>query len=79
MHPLLVRCDHNVIIATLPGGQEHGIGSAAALASQVKKFIPNLWFGLLVGVAGLVSLERHPVISVLVVFSSLSLVGRVQN
>lgn len=42
---------HNVIIATLPAGQEYGTGSAAALASQVKKFFPNLWFGLLVGVA----------------------------
>lgn len=44
-------CGHNVIIATLPAGQEYGTGSAAALASQVKKFFPNLWFGLLVGVA----------------------------
>ncbi|KAM0243985.1 hypothetical protein ACHAP5_006750 [Fusarium lateritium] len=42
---------HNIIIATLPAGQEYGTGSAAALASQVKKFFPNLWFGLLVGVA----------------------------
>jgi nucleoside phosphorylase len=42
---------HNIIIATLPAGQEYGTGSAAALASQVKKFCPNLWFGLLVGVA----------------------------
>lgn len=44
-------CGHNVIIATLPAGQEYGTGSAAALASQVQKFFPNLWFGLLVGVA----------------------------
>ncbi|KAK2608974.1 hypothetical protein QQS21_002454 [Conoideocrella luteorostrata] len=42
---------HNVIIATYPSGQEYGTGTAAALASQVKKFFPNLWFGLLVGVA----------------------------
>lgn len=42
---------HNTIIATLPAGQEYGTGSAAALASQLKKFFPNLWFGLLVGVA----------------------------
>ncbi|OAR01939.1 hypothetical protein LLEC1_05883 [Akanthomyces lecanii] len=43
-------CGHNVII-------EYGTGSAAALASQVKKFFPNIWFGLLVGVAaGLPSL-----------------------
>jgi nucleoside phosphorylase len=44
-------CGHNVVIATLPAGQEYGTGSAAALAAQVKKFFPNLWFGLLVGVA----------------------------
>ncbi|KAJ5645897.1 hypothetical protein N7490_002269 [Penicillium lividum] len=44
-------CGHNIIIATLPAGQEYGTGSAAALASQVRKFFPNLWFGLLVGVA----------------------------
>jgi hypothetical protein len=44
-------CGHNVIIATLPAGQEYGTGSAAALTSQVKRFFPNLWFGLLVGVA----------------------------
>ena len=50
---------HNIIVATLPAGQEYGTGSAAALASQVKKFFPNLWFGLLVGVAaGLPSLSR---------------------
>ncbi|RSL94793.1 hypothetical protein CDV31_014157 [Fusarium ambrosium] len=50
---------HNIIIATLPEGQEYGTGSAAALASQVKKFFPNLWFGLLVGIAaGLPNLER---------------------
>lgn len=52
---------HNVIIATLPAGQEYGTGSAAALASQIKKFLPNLWFALLVGVAaGLPDLSRTP-------------------
>ncbi|KAI1303838.1 purine and uridine phosphorylase [Xylaria venustula] len=52
---------HNIIIATLPAGQEYGIGSAAALASQAKKFFANLWFGLLVGVAaGLPNLSRRP-------------------
>ncbi|EXK26022.1 hypothetical protein FOMG_17383 [Fusarium oxysporum f. sp. melonis 26406] len=52
---------HNIVIATLPAGQEYGTGSAAALASQVKKFFPNLWFGLLVGVAaGLPDLSRVP-------------------
>ncbi|KAM3496936.1 hypothetical protein MY10362_009695 [Beauveria mimosiformis] len=44
-------CRHNIVIATLPAGQEYGTGSAAALASQVKKFFPNFWFGLLIGVA----------------------------
>jgi len=54
-------CGHNVIIATLPAGQEYGTGSAAALASQVRKFFPNLWFGLLVGVAaGLPNFSRIP-------------------
>lgn len=54
-------CGHNIVIATLPAGQEYGTGSAAALASQVKKFFPNLWFGLLVGVAaGLPDLTRKP-------------------
>ncbi|RYP93106.1 hypothetical protein DL770_000763 [Monosporascus sp. CRB-9-2] len=54
-------CGHNIIIATLPAGQPYGTGSAAALASQVKRFFPNLWFGLLVGVAaGLPDLFRTP-------------------
>ncbi|KAH0566491.1 hypothetical protein GP486_000109 [Trichoglossum hirsutum] len=52
---------HNVIIATFPAGQDYGVGSAAALAGQVKKNFPNLWFGLLVGVAaGLPNLSRMP-------------------
>lgn len=52
---------HNVIIATLPAGQEYGTGSAGALAAQIKKFFPNLWFGLLVGVAaGLPNLSINP-------------------
>ena len=58
-------CGHNVIIATLPAGQEYGTSSAAALASQVKQFFPNLWFGLLVGVAaGLPNLSRSPPIDI---------------
>jgi hypothetical protein len=52
-------CGHNVVITTLPAGQEYGTGSAAALASQVKKFFPNLWFGLLVGVVSSQLLSRH--------------------
>jgi hypothetical protein len=52
---------HNTIIATLSRGQENSTGSVAALASQVKKFFPNIWFGLLVGVgSGLPNLSRHP-------------------
>lgn len=54
-------CGHNVIIATFPAGQEYGTGSAAAMAAQVKQFFPNLWFGLLVGVAaGLPNLSVKP-------------------
>ncbi|KAJ4257997.1 hypothetical protein NW762_008134 [Fusarium torreyae] len=54
-------CGHNIVIATFPAGHSYGTGSAAALASQVKKFFPNLWFGLLVGVAaGLPNLFSYP-------------------
>nr|XP_036582673.1 uncharacterized protein CTRU02_07226 [Colletotrichum truncatum]KAF6791464.1 hypothetical protein CTRU02_07226 [Colletotrichum truncatum] len=54
-------CGHNVVVATLPAGQEYGTGSAAALASQVRKSFPHLWFGLLVGVAaGLPNFARTP-------------------
>ncbi|KAL7909373.1 hypothetical protein GGI35DRAFT_469357 [Trichoderma velutinum] len=54
-------CGHNIIIATLPDGEVYGTRSAAALATQVKKFFPNLWFGLLVGIAaGLPNLSRNP-------------------
>ncbi|ORY61379.1 nucleoside phosphorylase domain-containing protein [Pseudomassariella vexata] len=51
--------EHNVVIATLFEGREYGTGSAAGLASQVKSFFPNLWFGLFVGVtAGLPNLTK---------------------
>lgn len=54
-------CGHNVVIATFPAGQEYGTGSAAALASQLKTAFPNIWFGLLVGVAaGLPDHCRRP-------------------
>lgn len=54
-------CGHNIIIATLPAGEVYGTRSAAALATQVKRFFPNLWFGLLVGIAaGLPNLSRNP-------------------
>jgi len=52
---------HNVIIATFPVGHDYGTSSAATLASQGKKSFPNLWFGLLVGVAaGLPNLSCEP-------------------
>ncbi|KAJ5690411.1 purine and uridine phosphorylase [Penicillium macrosclerotiorum] len=52
---------HNVVIATFPAGQEYGTSSAAALASQVKSFFPNIWLGVLVGVAaGLPNFEENP-------------------
>jgi hypothetical protein len=52
-----VNC-HNVVIATFPAEHDYGLGSAAALASQVKKSFPKLWFGLSVGVAaGLPNLD----------------------
>jgi nucleoside phosphorylase len=52
---------HNVVIATFAAGQIYGVGSATSLASHVKRFFPNLWFGLLVGVAaGLPNLSCSP-------------------
>ncbi|CAF3458817.1 unnamed protein product [Fusarium graminearum] len=52
---------HSIVIATLPAGQHYGNVSAAGLAGQVKRFFPNLWFGLLVGVAaGLPDLSCVP-------------------
>ncbi|EAA67010.1 hypothetical protein AN8388.2 [Aspergillus nidulans FGSC A4] len=42
---------HNVVIAAFAAGQPYGTNSATSLASHVKKFFPNLWFGLLVGVS----------------------------
>src|SRR5271170_6393713 len=51
----------NVVIATLPAGQNYGVGSAAALVNQVKSRFPNIWFALLVGVAaGLPNLSPIP-------------------
>ncbi|KAL3482819.1 hypothetical protein BJX62DRAFT_231418 [Aspergillus germanicus] len=52
---------HNVVIATFAAGQRYGTSSATSLAIHVKKFFPNLWFGLLVGVAaGLPNLSSSP-------------------
>ncbi|KAL2361644.1 hypothetical protein RJZ56_005472 [Blastomyces dermatitidis] len=52
---------HNVVIATFAAGQPYGTGSAASLAGHVRRFLPNLWFALLVGVAaGLPNLLCSP-------------------
>lgn len=52
---------HNVVVVTLPSDQDFGTGAASMLASQTKKFFPNIWFGLLVGVAaGLPDLSKKP-------------------
>jgi nucleoside phosphorylase len=52
---------HNIIIATFPAGHCYGVASAASLARDAKAKFPNLWFGLLVGVAaGLPDLSRVP-------------------
>lgn len=53
--------EHNVVIATFAAGQPYGTSSATSLASHVRHFFPNLWFGLLVGVAaGLPNLSCSP-------------------
>ncbi|KAJ5295676.1 Pfs NACHT and WD domain protein [Penicillium antarcticum] len=52
---------HNVVVATFAAGQPYGTNSATSLASHVRRFFPNLWFGLLVGVAaGLPNLSSSP-------------------
>jgi nucleoside phosphorylase len=52
---------HNVVIATFAAGQRYGTSSATSLAIHIKKFFPNVWFGLLVGVAaGLPNLSCSP-------------------
>lgn len=53
-------CGHNIVIATLPDHEVYGTGAAAALASHIKKVFPNLWFGLLVGVAAGLPLLSGP-------------------
>ncbi|KAM3497874.1 hypothetical protein MY10362_008786 [Beauveria mimosiformis] len=50
---------YNTILATLTPGS-YGIGSAAALVSQVKLLFPNLWLGLVVGVAAGLPRLSHP-------------------
>uniref|UniRef100_A0A093VFH1 5'-methylthioadenosine/S-adenosylhomocysteine nucleosidase n=1 Tax=Talaromyces marneffei PM1 TaxID=1077442 RepID=A0A093VFH1_TALMA len=44
-------CGHKVVIACLPDGQI-GVGSAAAVAAQMKSTFPSIQFGLMVGVGG---------------------------
>ncbi|KAF2221864.1 nucleoside phosphorylase domain-containing protein [Elsinoe ampelina] len=54
-------CGHNVVIATWPIGQSYGIGSAAELATDVRRRFRNIWFALLVGVAaGIPNLSDDP-------------------
>lgn len=55
----------NVVIATFSAGSHHGIGVAASLASQTKRYFRNLWFGLLVGVAaGLPNHSKTPAVDI---------------
>jgi nucleoside phosphorylase len=50
--------DHNIAIASFPAG-ECGIGVAGAMAAEMKRDLPNLEIGLLVGVgAGIPSLKN---------------------
>jgi nucleoside phosphorylase len=52
---------HNIIIASFPPGTPYGGASAAALAAQVKKCLPRMWMGFLVGVAaGLPDIHGKP-------------------
>lgn len=52
---------HNVVIATLPIGQNPSTAAAASLASTVKIHFPNIQFGFLVGYAsGLPNLSLDP-------------------
>lgn len=52
---------HNVVIATFPADHPYGTSSATALASDLREKFPNLWFGLLVGIAaGLPSSFGNP-------------------
>jgi hypothetical protein len=43
--------EHKVVVATLPAGQNYGVGAAASLVNQVRTRFANIWFALLVGVA----------------------------
>jgi nucleoside phosphorylase len=52
---------HNIVIATFPPGTQYGGVSAAALTAQVKKCMPRLWLGFLVGIAaGVPNFHSHP-------------------
>jgi nucleoside phosphorylase len=42
---------HNVIITSLPPGDSYNANSMVPIANQAKECFPNLWFGLLIGVA----------------------------
>ena len=51
---------HKVVVATLPAGQNYGVGAAAALVNQVRTRFANIWFALLVGVAAGLRSEPTP-------------------
>jgi nucleoside phosphorylase len=51
---------HNVVIAVLPQG-EHGISSAAVVATQMLNSFPNIRIGLLVGIGGGAPSPRHDI------------------
>jgi hypothetical protein len=51
----------NIMITTFAAGQQYGTNSVTSLQSHVRKFCPDIWFGLLVGVAtGLPNLDCSP-------------------
>ncbi|KAK4228835.1 nucleoside phosphorylase domain-containing protein [Podospora fimiseda] len=48
---------HNVVIATLPFNQQHGIAPAAEVVTNLTFTFPNVKFGLLVGTASAVPIQ----------------------
>ncbi|KAN0079520.1 hypothetical protein V8E54_004734 [Elaphomyces granulatus] len=51
---------HNIVIATLPGG-EYGISSAATVARDMLHSFPNIRFGLMVGIGGGAPSQKHDI------------------
>lgn len=52
--------EHNVVIASLPGGS-YGTTSAAVTASNMLSSFPNIRFGLMVGIGGGIPSEENDV------------------